>query len=70
MREAWNELTPRDYSKGMMKKINESPAIVKTVFNLAYTMKRNVPLVGGILDKAVFAKVGPARMRGGQRWLM
>jgi hypothetical protein len=27
------------------------------VFHLAYTMKRNVPLVGGLLDRAVFAKV-------------
>lgn len=43
--------------KGMVKKIHESPALVQQVFNLAYVMKKNVPLVGGILDKAVFAKV-------------
>ncbi|KAJ9125892.1 hypothetical protein QFC24_002677 [Naganishia onofrii] len=46
--------------KGMVKKIHESPAIVQQVFNLAYVMKRNVPLMGGILDKAVFAKVKQA----------
>lgn len=43
--------------KGMVKKIHESPALVQQVFNLAYVMKKNVPLMGGILDKAVFAKV-------------
>jgi len=46
--------------KGIVKKINESPAVVKSVFHLAYTMKRNLPLVGGLLDKAVFAKVKQA----------
>ncbi|KAJ9091805.1 hypothetical protein QFC20_007535 [Naganishia adeliensis] len=46
--------------KGMVKKIHESPALVQQVFNLAYVMKKNVPLVGGILDKAVFAKVKQA----------
>jgi long-chain acyl-CoA synthetase len=49
--------------KGMVKKIHESPAIVQSVFNLAYVMKKNVPLVGGILDKAVFAKVSLDTLR-------
>jgi long-chain acyl-CoA synthetase len=43
--------------KGMVKKINESPTVVQGVFNLAYTLKKNVPLVGGVMDKVVFSKV-------------
>jgi hypothetical protein len=44
--------------KGMVKKIHESPSVVQSVFNLAYSLKRNVPMMGPALDKIVFAKVG------------
>jgi len=46
--------------KGMVKKIHESPSVVQSVFNLAYTLKRNIPITGAALDKIVFAKVSLA----------
>lgn len=44
----------------MVKKIHESPAVVQSVFNLAYQLKKNVPVTGAALDKIVFAKVSHA----------
>lgn len=46
--------------KGMVKKIHESGAIVESVFNLAYALKKNVPFVGGVIDKVIFAKIKQA----------
>jgi long-chain acyl-CoA synthetase len=43
--------------KGIVKKIHESPAVVQSVFNLAYHLKKTVPMTGAVLDKVVFAKV-------------
>lgn len=43
--------------KGIVKKIHESPAVVQGVFNLAYHLKKTVPMTGAVLDKVVFAKV-------------
>jgi len=53
--------------KGMVKKIHESPSVVQSVFNLAYTLKRNIPITGAALDKIVFAKVSFALLLDNER---
>lgn len=46
--------------KGMIKKIHESSAVVQGAFNLAYSLKKNIPALGGVADKVVMSKVSHA----------
>lgn len=43
-----------------MAKVNGASAVAKGVFNLAYALKKNVPMLGGVSDAVVFGKVGEA----------
>ena len=46
--------------KGIVAKVNGASAVAKGVFNLAYALKKNVPMLGGVSDAVVFGKVGEA----------
>ncbi|KAL7416762.1 long-chain-fatty-acid-CoA-ligase [Mrakia frigida] len=43
--------------KGIIAKVNAASPVAKGVFNLAFALKKNVPMLGGVADAVVFSKV-------------
>lgn len=46
--------------KGIVSKINAASPVARGVFNLAFSLKKNIPALGGISDAVVFNKVAEA----------
>jgi hypothetical protein len=43
--------------KGIVSKVNAGSSVAQAAFNLAYSLKKNVPALGGVADSIVFSKV-------------